>query len=245
MHLANNVYAGHDTTSGTFYNAKSVKRWMRGLPRHCHMQEQLRYDVHMRTQTKNLLQWDGCMHTAAQKHSLTMHTRGYHTLEHPWLCNWGTCQFCCATLEDVTKHKRFHTGEQMYWRRLLIRISQYFLYASANNINAGALTVHKGSRTGERPYTYNWPGCKFACSQKIHLTRHKRIHSHIYDLIKVAILLLLILVNLKRTSRHIQLIGNNVKKGQSKPQQMPFLQLACCCTAPSTGGSCATTPADC
>ncbi len=75
-----------------------------------------------------------------------MHTRVHHMLEHPEICDWGTCQFCCATLEDLTKHMRFHTGEQPYKCT-----EDGCLYASANNTNAGALKVRKGSHTGEHP----------------------------------------------------------------------------------------------
>ena len=92
-----------------------------------------------------------------------------HTGEKPYKCDFLNCNAAFAKSYDLTTHQRIHTGENPY--------KCDFLNCNAAFSDASGFIRHKRIHTGEKPYKCDFLNCNAAFSDPSGFTRHKMIHT--------------------------------------------------------------------
>ncbi|AEO97622.1 zinc finger protein [Emiliania huxleyi virus 84] len=83
-------------------------------------------------------------------------------------CGYDGCTYFTFRVNDMTRHRRIHTGEKPYKCDVLD--------CNAAFAKSCDLTTHKRTHTGEKPYKCDMLNCNAAFSDQSNLKKHKRIH---------------------------------------------------------------------
>ncbi|KAJ1628742.1 hypothetical protein T492DRAFT_140945 [Pavlovales sp. CCMP2436] len=140
----------------------------------------------------------GCEYSAIQPGHLSAHKRT-HSGERPYACDELGYEYSATQPSNLETHKRTHTGERPFpcdepgcdtgplrWApststSARTAASGHFRAtsrAASTAPDAGTLTSHKRTHSGERPYPCDELGCKYSATQPGTLKKHKRrMHS--------------------------------------------------------------------